>query len=81
MTSIAYINPETMASNPAFSQAVRIPAGHDLIVIGGQNGVDATGAVVGDDLKSQTRQALDNLSAAWMRPAPSWRTWSAARSW
>ena len=55
MTSIAYINPETMASNPAFSQAVRIPAGHDLIVIGGQNGVDASGAVVGDDLRSQTR--------------------------
>jgi enamine deaminase RidA (YjgF/YER057c/UK114 family) len=61
MTSIAYLNPETMANNPAFSQAVRIPAGHDLIVIGGQNGVDASGAVVSDDLRSQTRQALDNL--------------------
>jgi hypothetical protein len=33
------------AQQPGFSQAVCIPAGHDLIMIGGQNGVDSSGRV------------------------------------
>jgi enamine deaminase RidA (YjgF/YER057c/UK114 family) len=42
---------------------VRIPAGHDLIVIGGHNGVDTAGRVVSSDLAGQARQALINLQA------------------
>lgn len=61
MTHITHINPESMHSNPAFSQVVRVSAGSDLVFIGGQNGVDATGNVVGPDLASQTRQAVTNL--------------------
>jgi enamine deaminase RidA (YjgF/YER057c/UK114 family) len=61
MDSVSYLNPEELHSNPAFTQAVRIPAGHDLIVIGGQNGVDSSGRVVSDDIAGQTRQALSNL--------------------
>ena len=61
MTHITHINPESMHSNPAFSQVVRVSAGSDLVFVGGQNGVDATGNVVGPDLASQTRQAVTNL--------------------
>ncbi len=61
MATVTHINPESMHANPAFTQAVRVPAGHDLVVVGGQNGVDAAGGVVGDDIASQTRQALSNL--------------------
>ena len=63
MESVSYLNPKQLHRNPAFTQAVRIPAGHDLIVIGGQNGVDSSGRVVSDDLAGQTRQALRNLQA------------------
>jgi enamine deaminase RidA (YjgF/YER057c/UK114 family) len=61
MDSVSYLNPAELHSNPAFTQAVRIPAGHDLIVIGGQNGVDSSGRGVSDDIAGQTRQALSNL--------------------
>jgi enamine deaminase RidA (YjgF/YER057c/UK114 family) len=63
MDSVSYLNPAQLHSNPAFTQAVRIPGGHDLIVIGGQNGVDNSGRVVSDDIAGQTRQALRNLQA------------------
>ncbi|WP_199701570.1 RidA family protein [Jiangella rhizosphaerae] len=70
--TITHINPESMHSNPAFTWAVRVPAGADLVFIGGQNGVDQTGQVVGPDIASQTRQALKNLltclDAAGARP-------------
>lgn len=36
-------------------------AGVDLLFVGGQNGVDSSGVVVGSDIASQTRQALANL--------------------
>ena len=61
MDAVSYLNPAQLHSNPAFTQAVRIPAGHDLIVIGGQNGVDNSGRIVSDDLAGQARQALSNL--------------------
>lgn len=61
MTVMTHINPEKLHTNPAFTQAVRVSAAADLVVVGGQNGVDASGAVVGPDLASQTRQALANL--------------------
>jgi enamine deaminase RidA (YjgF/YER057c/UK114 family) len=63
MDTVSYLNPPELHVNPAFTQAVRIPAGHDLVVIGGQNGVDKSGRVVSDDIAGQTRQALHNLHA------------------
>jgi enamine deaminase RidA (YjgF/YER057c/UK114 family) len=63
MDPISYLNPAQLHSNPAFTQAVRIPAGHDLIVTGGQNGVHSSGRVVSGDLAGQARQALVNLQA------------------
>ncbi|TDD66611.1 RidA family protein [Jiangella aurantiaca] len=70
--TLTHINPESMHANPAFTWAVRVPAGADLVFIGGQNGVDESGQVVGPDIASQTRQALRNLltvlEAAGARP-------------
>jgi enamine deaminase RidA (YjgF/YER057c/UK114 family) len=61
--SITHLNPATMHRNPAFSQGVVIEPGSRLVVVGGQNGVDATGSVVGPGLRAQTEQALRNLLA------------------
>jgi enamine deaminase RidA (YjgF/YER057c/UK114 family) len=58
---ITHVNPEGLHRNPAFTWAVRVPAGYDTIHIGGQNGVGPDGAVVGQELGAQTRQALANL--------------------
>ncbi|HJV13666.1 MAG TPA: RidA family protein [Propionibacteriaceae bacterium] len=63
MNPVSYLNPAQIHRNPAFTQAVRTPAGHDLVVIGGQNGVDSAGRVVSEDIAGQTRQALINLQA------------------
>jgi enamine deaminase RidA (YjgF/YER057c/UK114 family) len=61
MTTVTHINPPGLHVNPAFTQAVKVGAGTDLVFVGGQNGVDSSGAVVADDLAGQTRQALSNL--------------------
>jgi enamine deaminase RidA (YjgF/YER057c/UK114 family) len=61
--TIQHINPPGLHSSPAFTHAVRVPAGYDTILIGGQNGVGADGQVVGPGLAEQTRQALVNVAA------------------
>jgi enamine deaminase RidA (YjgF/YER057c/UK114 family) len=59
---VEHLNPDGMHRNPAFSQAILVPAGARLLVIGGQNAVDADGQIVGSgDLGLQTAKALDNL--------------------
>ncbi len=59
---LQHINPDSMHKNPAFSQGIVIPAGARLLIIGGQNAVNARGEVVGKgDIAAQTTQALDNL--------------------
>lgn len=45
-----------------YSHGVIVPAG-DLVVVAGQTGVRADGAVAGDDVGSQTKQALENVRA------------------
>lgn len=60
---VRHVNPPGLHANPAFTQAVRVPAGHDTVYVGGQNGVGPDGVVVAPDLASQTRQALVNLRA------------------
>ena len=63
MEIVTHINPEGLHVSPAFSQAVRVPAGADLVFVGGQNGVGPDGAIVAADVAGQTRQALANLRA------------------
>jgi enamine deaminase RidA (YjgF/YER057c/UK114 family) len=58
---IAHINPDSMLKNPAFSQAVMVEGAKKTVYIGEQNGVDASGVVVGDDLESQPEQAYKNV--------------------
>ncbi len=59
-----YLNPESLARNPAFSQVVVVEAPARTIYVGGQNAVTADGTIVGDTLAEQTRQTLRNVEAA-----------------
>jgi enamine deaminase RidA (YjgF/YER057c/UK114 family) len=60
--SIRHINPEGLHRSPAFSQAVVVEQPAKTIYIGGQNGVDAEGKIVGSTLGEQARQAFRNLA-------------------
>jgi len=62
--SLQHINPPELSKNPAFSQAVAAVGPGKLVIVGGQNAVDASGKVVGEDLYSQSKQALTNVVAA-----------------
>jgi enamine deaminase RidA (YjgF/YER057c/UK114 family) len=60
--SVRHINPAGLLRGPAFSQAVVVEQPAKTIYIGGQNGVDANGKVVGPTVGEQTSQALRNLA-------------------
>jgi enamine deaminase RidA (YjgF/YER057c/UK114 family) len=60
--STRHINPAGLHRSPAFSQAVVVEQPAKTIYIGGQNGVDADGKVVGPTVGEQTSQALRNLA-------------------
>ena len=59
--AVRHINPEGLHRSPAFSQAVVVEQPAKTIYIGGQNGVDAEGNVVGDTLGEQALQALRRI--------------------
>ncbi|NEW25448.1 RidA family protein [Nocardia cyriacigeorgica] len=61
--AVRHINPEGLHRSPAFSQAVVVEQLTKTIYIGGQNGVDADGKVVGSTVGEQSRQAFRNLIA------------------
>jgi enamine deaminase RidA (YjgF/YER057c/UK114 family) len=60
--STRHINPEGLHRSPAFSQAVVVEQPTKTIYIGGQNGVDADGKVVGPTVGEQALQAFHNLA-------------------
>jgi len=60
--STRHINPEGLHRSPAFSQAVVVEQPSKTIYIGGQNGVDADGKVVGPTVAEQSLQAFRNLA-------------------
>lgn len=62
MTTVRHINPPGLHASPAFSQAVVVESPSKTIYVGGQNGVDAEGNVVGDTLAAQSLQAFTNLA-------------------
>lgn len=73
---IQHLNPETMHSNPVFTQAILVPAGARMLLIGGQNAVDRHGQVVGKgDVAAQSEQALTNLGPRSRQPEPGSRLW------
>ena len=60
--STRHINPEGLHRSPAFSQAVVVEHPAKTIYIGGQNGVDADGKVVGTTVGEQSAQIFRNLA-------------------
>jgi len=60
--TLTHINPAGLHRNPAFSQGVLVSGG-SLLIVGGQNGTDASGELVSDNLGEQTKQALRNVLA------------------
>src|SRR4051794_5491676 len=61
---ISHLNPDNLHKNPAYTQAVTVEGAAKMVYVGGQNAIDADGNVVGDDLETQTEQALKNVLAA-----------------
>lgn len=61
---ITRLQPDGLVVSPAFSHVAIVPAGATTIYVGGQNGVDATGAVVSSDIAEQSSRAIDNASIA-----------------
>ena len=60
--STRHINPDGLHKSPAFSQAVVVEQPSRTIYVGGQNGVDADGRVVGPTVGEQSGQAFRNLA-------------------
>ncbi|GAA4369813.1 RidA family protein [Agromyces bauzanensis] len=60
---ITHLNPASLFTSPAFSQGVLVRGTHDTLYVGGQNGTDASGAIVEGGLGPQTEQALRNVLA------------------
>ena len=61
--SVRHLNPAGLHRSPAFSQAVVVEQPRATIYVGGQNGVDAHGQLVGSTLREQSLQAFRNLAA------------------
>ena len=59
--SIEHVNPESLHTNPAYSQGTITSAGRTLYV-GGQNGVDADGTLL-TGVEEQVAQAMRNVLA------------------
>ena len=59
---VRHINPEGLHRSPAFSQAVVVEQPAKTIYIGGQNGVDAEGKLVGSTLGEQSLQAFRRIA-------------------
>ena len=60
--STRHINPDGLHRSPAFSQAVVVEQPAKTIYIGGQNGVDADGKLVGPTVGEQSEQIFRNLA-------------------
>lgn len=61
--SVQYLSPAGLVQSPAFSHAVVVERPARTVYVGGQNGVDNSGTVVGG-LAEQTAKAVDNARIA-----------------
>ncbi len=61
---ITRLQPDGLVVSPAFSHVAVVPAGARTIYVGGQNGIDASGAVVSSDVAEQSVRAVDNATVA-----------------
>ena len=62
--AIERLRPEGLVRSPAFSHVAIVPPGSTTVYLGGQNGVDETGAIVSDDIADQSVRALQNAVVA-----------------
>jgi enamine deaminase RidA (YjgF/YER057c/UK114 family) len=60
---VSRVNPPGLAAPSGFSHAV-VATGSKVVVLAGQTGMDATGAIVAGGLVAQFEQALANLLTA-----------------
>lgn len=58
------MQPAGLVVSPAFSHVAVVPPGATTIYVGGQNGVDETGAVVSADAGEQSLRAVENARVA-----------------
>lgn len=62
---VQYLNPDTLNKNPAFTNVVVVSGHVKTVYVGGQDAVDATGAIVGKgNIRAQTEQILQNIEKA-----------------
>ena len=62
---VQYLNPDALNKNPAFTNVIVVTGSVKTVYIGGQDAVDASGAIIGKgDLKAQTAQVLKNIQLA-----------------
>jgi enamine deaminase RidA (YjgF/YER057c/UK114 family) len=61
---ITLLQPAGLVVSPAFSHVAIVPPGASTVYVGGQNGVDETGAVVSPEIGEQASAALDNAQVA-----------------
>lgn len=65
MSVVQHLNPDGLVENPAFTNVIVVNGPAKTIYIGGQDAVDASGAVVGEgDIGAQTEQIFKNLQTA-----------------
>ncbi len=62
---VQYINPDGLSKNPAFTNVITVTGKVKTVYIGGQDAVDASGAIIGKgNIKLQTEQVFKNLQTA-----------------
>ncbi|PPL16966.1 RidA family protein [Microterricola pindariensis] len=61
---ITRVQPAGLVMSPAFSHVAIVPPGATTIYVGGQNGIDASGAIVSADVAEQSIRAVDNAGIA-----------------
>jgi enamine deaminase RidA (YjgF/YER057c/UK114 family) len=62
---VQYLSPDGLPKNPAYSNVIVVTGAVKTVYIGGQNAVDATGAIVGKgDIRAQTEQVMQNIQTA-----------------
>jgi enamine deaminase RidA (YjgF/YER057c/UK114 family) len=61
---IIRMQPAGLVVSPAFSHVAIVPPGAATIYVGGQNGVDASGSIVSNDIAEQSVRAVENAGVA-----------------
>ena len=78
---VQHLNPDGLSKNPAFTQVITVSGAARTIYVGGQDAVDASGAIVGKgDLGAQSEQVSPMSRRRWRLPGRAWNTSSSGGS-